>query len=523
MSAVKPYTEALDLLKKYEKKDGLSIDDLIRHNFQGGLTFNDFLILPGYIDFVPNSVSLETKISRNVTLKTPFVSSPMDTVTEDQMAIYMALSGGIGVIHHNCTAEEQADMVRKVKKFENGFITDPVVFSPEHTVGDVLKIKETKGFSGIPVTDTGKLRGKLIGIVTSRDVQFHRDVDTKVTEVMTKDNLITTREGISLERANEILRNSKKGKLPVVDGDFNLVALLSLTDLMKNLNFPNASKSAETKQLMVAAAIGTRDDDRLRLKLLAEAGVDVVVIDSSQGNSHFQIEMIKFIKSSFPKLDVIAGNVVTREQAANLIAAGADGLRIGMGSGAACITQEVMACGRPQATAIAQVAEFASQFGVGVIADGGIQNIGHMVKSLTLGATGVMMGSLLAGTTESPGEYYVRDGQRYKSYRGMGSIAAMEGTGVNKNASTGRYFSENDSVRVAQGVSGLVVDKGSLLRFLPYLYTGLQHACQDIGVRSLEKLHEAVNAHEVRFELRSSAAIREGDIQGFATYEKRLY
>ncbi|KAL2312732.1 Inosine-5''-monophosphate dehydrogenase [Schizosaccharomyces pombe] len=524
MSAFKPYTEALEVLKKYEKKDGLSIDDLIRHNFQGGLTFNDFLILPGYIDFVPNNVSLETRISRNIVLKTPFMSSPMDTVTEDQMAIYMALLGGIGVIHHNCTPEEQAAMVRKVKKYENGFILDPVVFSPQHTVGDVLNIKETKGFSGIPITENGKLRGKLVGIVTSRDVQFHKDTNTPVTEVMTpREELITTAEGISLERANEMLRKSKKGKLPVVDKDDNLVALLSLTDLMKNLHFPLASKTSDTKQLMVAAAIGTRDDDRTRLALLAEAGLDAVVIDSSQGNSCFQIEMIKWIKKTYPKIDVIAGNVVTREQTASLIAAGADGLRVGMGSGSACITQEVMACGRPQATAIAQVAEFASQFGIGVIADGGIQNVGHMVKSLSLGATAVMMGGLLAGTTESPGEYYVREGQRYKSYRGMGSIAAMEGTGVNKNASTGRYFSENDAVRVAQGVSGLVVDKGSLLRFLPYLYTGLQHALQDIGTKSLDELHEAVDKHEVRFELRSSAAIREGDIQGFATYEKRLY
>ncbi|EEB06255.1 IMP dehydrogenase Gua1 [Schizosaccharomyces japonicus yFS275] len=523
MATYLKHTEAVKELEKYETKDGLSIDQLIRQNSQGGLTFNDFLVLPGYINFIPNEVSLDTKITRNIKLKAPFMSSPMDTVTEDQMAIYMALLGGIGIIHHNCTPEAQAEMVRRVKRYENGFITDPVVFGVNNTIGEVLKIKKDRGFSGIPVTDNGKLNGKLLGIVSSRDVQFRKDPSTPVSEVMTRENLVTAPKGIDLEGANEILKKSKKGKLPVIDGEGRLVALLSLTDLMKNQDFPNASKSPESKQLMVGAAIGTREDDKVRCTLLVEAGCDVIVIDSSQGNSKFQIDMIKWIKATHPKVDVIAGNVVTREQTANLIAAGADGLRIGMGSGSACITQEVMACGRPLATAIAQVAEFANKFGVPTIADGGIQNVGHMVKSLALGAHAVMMGSLLAGTTESPGESYVRDGQRYKSYRGMGSIAAMEGTGVNENASTGRYFSENDAVRVAQGVSGLVVEKGSLTRFLPYLHTGLLHAFQDIGVKSIPELHKSVVSGETRFEIRSSAAIREGDIQGFATYEKRLY
>lgn len=381
------------------------------------------------------------------------------------------------------------------------------------------------------MTENGTLKSRLIGMITTRDIQFHPRPDDPVSEVMSTE-LITAPSGTTLAEANEVLRKSKKGKLPMVDEKGNLVSLLSRSDLLKNLHYPLASKLPHSKQLICAAAIGTRPDDKVRLQKLIDAGLDIVILDSSQGNSQYQIEMIRYIKATFPGVEVIAGNVVTREQAASLIAAGADGLRIGMGSGSACITQEVMAVGRPQAAAVFQVSSFAARFGVPCIADGGIQNVGHIVKGLTMGASTVMMGGLLAGTTESPGNYFVsREGKLVKAYRGMGSIDAMEdkkaGAGAKdskaSNAGTARYFSEGDRLLVAQGVSGSVLDRGSVTKFVPYLLAGLQHSLQDIGEKSLVELREGVLAGRVRFELRTVSAQAEGNVHGLHSFDKKLY
>ncbi|GJD02706.1 inosine-5'-monophosphate dehydrogenase [Colletotrichum higginsianum] len=501
---------ALQVLKEYESRDGLDIYELMDTKKHGGLTYNDFLLLPGYIGFPASAVVLDSPVTKRITLKTPFVSSPMDTVTEHEMAIAIALQGGLGVIHHNCSPEEQADMVRKVKRYENGFILDPVVISRD--------------------TTTGKLGSKLLGIVTNRDIQFEEDPSQSISTVMVTD-LITAPAGIDLPEANKILAKSKKGKLPIVDKDNNLVSMISRSDLNKNQHFPLASKLPDSKQLLCGAAIGTRPEDKNRLKLLVDAGLDVVILDSSQGNSMYQVEMIQWIKKEFPGLDVVGGNVVTREQAATLIEAGVDGIRIGMGSGSACITQEVMAVGRPQAAAVHSVSSFAARFGVPCIADGGVQNVGHVVKGLALGASTVMMGGLLAGTTESPGTSFVsREGKLVKAYRGMGSIDAMQdkkaGSGgkdsQKSNAGTARYFSEGDSVLVAQGVTGSVAHRGPISRFIPYLAAGLKHSMQDCGIQSLKELRESVDNGTLRFELRTSSAQMEGNVN-MESYEKKLF
>ena len=306
-----------------------------------GLTYNDFIVLPGHIDFAATEVELSTHITRRIALKNPICSSPMDTVTESRMAIGMALLGGIGIIHYNNTPEAQIDEVRKVKRFENGFITDPVVLGPKNTIADVDTIHEQQGFSGIPITEDGTLQGKLQGIVTNRDIDFEPDRGRLLEEVMVTD-LVTAPEGVTLNEANNILRESKKGKPPIIDGNGRLVSLVSRTDLKKNRDFPEASKD-ESKQLRVGAAISTQMEDRERLEGLVEAGVDLVVIDAAQGDSVFQLEMIKELKKSFPDVDVLAGKVVTTSQCEHLIDSGADGVRIGMGPGSICITQDTMA------------------------------------------------------------------------------------------------------------------------------------------------------------------------------------
>mmetsp|Transcript_31577 Transcript_31577/g.47724 ORF Transcript_31577/g.47724 Transcript_31577/m.47724 type:complete len:528 (+) Transcript_31577:74-1657(+) len=484
-------------------------------------TYDDIIVMPGHIHFPLHEVDISNQLTKNIRLKTPFVSSPMDTVTEAEMAIMMALQGGIGIIHSNFSIEDQASQVRKVKKFKNGFITDPVCLSPQHTVADVFRIKAELGFSSFPITDTGEMGGRLLGVISNRDTSFIEDPEVKIEEFMTpRDQLTSAKEGLSLSDANEILKASKKGKLPVVNDNDELVALISRTDLQKNRDFPLASKDVN-KQLLVGAAIGTRPEDRDRARQLIEAGVDVLVVDSSQGDSRYQLEIIHHLKSTYPQVDVIGGNVVTPIQAYNLIQAGADGLRVGMGIGSICTTQEICAVGRAQASAVFHVSKFARKYGIPVLADGGIKSTGHITKALCLGAGCVMMGSMLAGTDEAPGEYFYQDGVRLKRYRGMGSLEAMSKGGekryVWENASSG------SAVKVAQGVSGAVQDKGTLRRYIPYLTQGVRHGLQDAGITSLEEAMERLYNDQLRFEIRSPAAQKEGGVHGLHSYQKRLY
>ncbi|MBI2812409.1 MAG: IMP dehydrogenase [Candidatus Melainabacteria bacterium] len=490
--------------------DGLSASALFGKGVS--LTYDDFILLPGHIDFASEDVSLETPLTRNIRLKTPFVSSPMDTVTETKMAIEMALMGGIGIVHYNNTIAEQVNMVRIVKRFENGFILNPVVLSPEHTVADVIDITNQMGFSGFPVTDNGKMYGKLLGIVTKRDIDFVSDPTQSIADVMTN-HVITAWEGCSLEEARDILKRSKKSLLPIVNEDYELVALISRKDMKSSKAYPLASKG-KNMHLLVGAAVGTRVVDRERVVALADAGVDVIVIDSSQGDSVYQIAMIRYIKESFPHIDVIGGNVVTINQAKSLIEAGVDGLRIGMGSGSICITQEMLAVGRGQATGVYQVAKIAHEYGIPVIADGGIRNSGHIFRALSLGADTVMMGSMLAGSEEAPGEYFFRDGVRMKQYRGMGSLEAMA-----KNAAQ-RYLADKNAVKFPQGVSGAVVDKGSIRSLLPFLAEALRHSMQDVGASSLEHLTAYRESGALRFEWRTAAAQGEGKVHSLTSYDK---
>lgn len=479
-----------------------------------GLTYNDFIILPGHIDFAAEDVDLASRVTRRIPLKLPLVSSPMDTVTEGRMAIGLALLGGMGIVHYNNRPEEQVAEIRKVKRFENGFIGDPVVLGPDNTISDIDSIRERHGFSGIPITENGTLESRLIGIVTNRDIDFEPDRTRRLREVMVTD-VVTAPEGVTLTEANTILRRSKKGKLPIVDDRGCLVSLVSRTDLKKNRDYPEATKD-ERKQLRVGAAISTRESDRDRLAGLVEAGVDLIVIDAAQGDSIFQIQTLEHIKEHYPAIDVLAGNVVTMRQCEHLIDAGADGIRVGMGPGSICITQDTMAVGRAQATAVYRCSRYCRERDIPVVADGGIGNTGALAKALACGASVAMMGSMFAGTQEAPGEYVYKDGVRVKKYRGMASLEAMERGGDK------RYGYAEGSLKVAQGVSGLVVDKGSVFDLVPYIRQSLRQALQDVGVRSVPGLHEAIEEGEIRYEVRSPSAQHEGAVHGLVAYQEPL-
>lgn len=499
-----------------ELEDGLPAARLFNQGF--AYTYDDIIFHPKYVDFPTDAVDLSSKLTRNITLRSPCISSPMDTVTEWSMAAAMAAVGGIGFVHYNNSPAEQAELIRRAKSQRVGFIKDPVCMAPSNTVKDVESLKQRKGFSSVLVTETGEVGSKLLGIVTSRDIDFVADKFTELAELMSRD-LLTAPAGSSLEEASSILIKSKKSLLPLVNDKGEVVELLCRTDLRRRSGDPTVgspSVGADGK-LLVGAAIGTRERDKDRLKLLVEEGVNAIILDSSQGDSIYQVEMLKYVKRVYPSLDVIGGNVVTGYQVRNLIEAGADALRVGMGSGSICTTQEVCAVGRGQATAVYNTSRIANSLGVPVIADGGISNSGHIVKALVLGASSVMMGSFLAGTEEAPGDYFYQDGVRQKAYRGMGSLEAQA-----KGSDT-RYFGDKSRLMVAQGVSGAVADKGSVLRLVPYSLHAVKQGFQDMGVKTIQAAHQELVSGRIRLEVRTSASQAEGNVHGLVSYVKKRF
>jgi len=504
------------LYKENDVTDGLTLNELIQKD---GVTYDDFIILPGFISTPVNEIDLRTQLTKKISLNIPFVSSPMDTITGSEMAIGMALNGGIGIIHGNfSTVQEQVAEILKVKKFKQGFINHPQCIKPNCTVLDLVNIKRKSGFSGVPVTATGDIGSKLLGLVTSRDIDFIRSEDYSqklISEVMVpRERLIVGGENLTLEEAYDILQKEKKGKLPIVNSNDDLTSLISRTDLKKAREFPLASYDKQNR-LMVGAAISTRANTE-DIKALVDSDVDVIVIDSSNGASIYQLELLRQIKKNFPHYpQIIAGNVVTIEQAKILIDNGADALRVGMGSGSICITQDVCAVGRAQGSAVFYVAQYANSREVPIIADGGIRNAGCITKALALGASTVMMGGLLAGSEETPGEYFWGpSGIRLKRYRGMGSVEAMEAH-LNSNS---RYLSgQTDQIRVAQGVAGAQRDRGSIYKHLPCTIRSLQHGLQNMGANCIVKLRVMIYSGTIKFERRSNSAQNEGTVHSLYT------
>ncbi|HOM62870.1 MAG TPA: IMP dehydrogenase [Dysgonamonadaceae bacterium] len=449
-----------------------------------GLTFDDLLLVPAYSQVLPRNVDLTTKFSRNITLNIPMVSAAMDTVTETAMAIAIAREGGIGVIHKNMTIEQQAKQVRAVKRAENGMILNPISITKDKTVADAMALMAEFKIGGIPVVDN---ENRLVGIVTNRDLRFERDLDKKIDLVMTKDNLVTTRQTTDLEAAAEILQQYKIEKLPVVDSNNKLVGLITYKDITKAKDKPFACKD-EQGRLRVAAGIGVTSDSIERAEALVEAEVDSIVIDTAHGHSQGVADMLKQIKKLFPQIDIVVGNIATGDAARFLADAGADAVKVGIGPGSICTTRVIAGVGVPQLSAIYDVAKALEGTGIPIIADGGLRYSGDIVKALAAGAWSVMMGSLLAGTEESPGETIIFNGRKFKTYRGMGSLAAME------KGSKDRYFQDvEDDIKklVPEGIEARVPFKGTLQEVIYQMVGGLRAGMGYCGAPTIEKLHDA--------------------------------
>ena len=450
-----------------------------------GLTYDDVLLIPAYSEVLPREVSVRSKFSRNIVLNTPVVSAAMDTVTESEMAIAMAREGGIGVIHKNMTIEAQAALVRKVKRSESGMIQDPVTLSDKALVGDALKLMAEHRIGGIPVVNDD---GKLIGIVTNRDLRFEKEMAKPIADVMTKSGLITTDKPNDLQAAEAILQQSKIEKLPVVDTAGKLIGLITYKDILKLKKYPNACKD-KLGRLRVAAAVGVTHDTLQRAEALVKAGVDAIIIDTAHGHSKGVIDMLRQVKQKFgEKVDVVVGNIATAAAAEALIAAGADAIKVGIGPGSICTTRVIAGVGVPQLTAVMDVAMGISDSTVPVIADGGIRFTGDIVKALAGGASSIMVGSMLAGTEESPGDTIIYEGRRFKSYRGMGSVEAMQ------QGSKDRYFQDaEDDIKklVPEGISGRVPYKGTVQEIMYQIVGGLRAGMGYCGARDLATLQQA--------------------------------
>lgn len=446
-----------------------------------GITFDDVLLVPAYSEVLPNTVELATNLTNKIKLNIPLMSAGMDTVTEHRMAIAMARQGGIGVIHKNMSIEQQAEEVDKVKRSENGVITDPFYLSPEHTLQDANELMAKYRISGVPITVNGK---KLVGIITNRDLKFETDFSKKIKESMTSEGLITAKEGITLEEAKKILGKARKEKLPIVDEEGNLKGLITIKDIEKQIKYPLSAKD-EQGRLLCAAAVGITNNILERVDALMKAKVDAIVIDTAHGHSANVLKVVKMVRDTYPQAQIIAGNVATGEAAEDLIKAGVDAVKVGIGPGSICTTRVVAGIGVPQITAIMNSFEVAKKFGIPIIADGGIKYSGDITKALAAGASVCMMGSIFAGCDESPGTFELYQGRKYKVYRGMGSIAAME------QGSKDRYFQTDAKKLVPEGVEGRVAYKGTVEDTVFQLIGGLRSGMGYCGAKDIKVLQES--------------------------------
>ncbi len=468
-----------------------------RFSFEG-LTFDDVLLVPARSQVLPRDVDITTRLTRNINLNTPLLSASMDTVTEARMAIAIAREGGIGVIHRNMTIERQAEEVDKVKRSEHGVITNPFRLTPDHTLNDAAALMERYRISGVPVT----IGDKLVGIITNRDLRFEEDYSRPIGEAMTHEKLVTAPEGTTLQEAQEILRQHKIEKLPIVDDDFNLKGLITIKDIEKTIQYPRASKDPNGR-LLSAAAVGVGRDAIERAEALVEAGVDLIVVDSAHGHSQPVLDTVRDVKGKFPHIEVMGGNIATAEGARDLIEAGADSVKVGVGPGSICTTRVIAGIGVPQITAVFEASRAGREKGVPVIADGGIKFSGDLTKALAAGASAVMIGSLLAGTEESPGEFEIFQGRSYKVYRGMGSLGAM------KEGSRDRYFQEYEQKLVPEGIEGRVPFRGTVGDMVFQMAGGLRAGMGYCGVASIEELQQ-----KTRFVRISGAGLKESHPHG---------